>query len=136
MVALLVSACDTGTPATPITATPPQSNSNPPPQNPAPTSQPNKKVNQVGIILNDDGILPNNLSVPIGMTRFVVTNKGSGAHDLVISNDSGVIGRTPVFSKADSPKTIEVTLQAGTYELASDAPGDAGKGLTGTVTAR
>jgi len=132
-VALLVSACDTGTPATAPPATPPGNNSLIPPQNQAATAPPSSKVNQVGIILKDDSILPNNLGLPSGKIQFTVTNQGTAAHDLVISNDSGVIAKTAVFYKADGPKTLAVTLQPGSYKLASDAPGDADKGITGTL---
>ena len=132
-VALLVSACDTGTPATTGPATPSGNNSALPPQNAVATAPPNPKVNQVGIILKDDSILPNNLGLPAGKIQFTVTNQGAAAHDLVISNDSGVIAKTAVFSKADGPKTLDATLQPGSYKLSSDAPGDADKGITGTL---
>jgi hypothetical protein len=133
MVAVLVSACDSGTPSNSQPTTPPGNNSNVQQQNPPATSEPYTKVDEVGIILKDDSILPNNLGLPAGKIKFTVTNQGAVAHDLVISNDSGVVGKTPVFSKADGPKTLEVTLQPGTYKMASDAPGDSDKGLTGTV---
>ncbi len=132
-VAIFGSACDSGTPASPPPASPTASNSLVPPQNPAPTNQPSTKVNEVGIILNDSGILPNSLGLPAGKVQFIVTNQGNVAHDLVISNDAGVVAKTPSFTKADGNKTLDVTLQPGTYKLASDLPSDADKGMTGEL---
>jgi len=131
--AIFGSACDSGTSSSPTPAAPTANNSLAPPQNPAPTNEPYTKVNEVGIILNDFSILPNNMALPAGKVRFTVTNQGNVAHDLVISNDSGVIAKTPSFTKADGTKTLDVTLQPGTYKLASDLPSDADKGMNGTL---
>jgi iron uptake system EfeUOB component EfeO/EfeM len=139
-VAVLASACDTEPPATPLPPAPTVNNKILPSQNPvqgqSATQQPYTKVDSVVITLNDFSIVPNNLGLPAGKIRFTVVNQGTLAHDLVISNDAGVIGKTPVFTKADGKKTLDVTLQPGTYKLSCGIPGHADKGMVATLDIR
>lgn len=95
-------------------------------------------MQEVTLTLTEWAIDPKNPEVNAGKVKFTVTNEGEFPHDAVIilQQDGKEIARTPVFSKADSPKTMEADLEAGTYTLICDVPGHAQQGMTGTLTVK
>jgi len=92
-----------------------------------------KAANSMNVELSEWAILPANVGLPVGATRITVANKGEFGHNLVIKNGNTETARTPNFTKAESPKVLEVDLQPGNYTWLCDIPGHAEKGMTGTV---
>ncbi len=126
----LLAACDSGTPATPA---PPVNTSN----NAAPTPAapiPKKAVNEVGILVNEWSIIPDNLGVPPGHTKFTVTNAGKSPHNFTIMID-GKAQKTPNIA-AGEKGTLELDLVAGTYQTLCDIPGHKDKGMAGQITVK
>ncbi|HEX9990057.1 MAG TPA: cupredoxin domain-containing protein [Chloroflexia bacterium] len=95
-------------------------------------------MQEVNLALKEWAIEPKDPEVNAGKVKFTVTNEGEFPHDAVIilQKDGKEIARTPVFGKAESPKTMEADLEAGTYTLICDVPGHAEKGMTGTLTVK
>ncbi|HUP28331.1 MAG TPA: plastocyanin/azurin family copper-binding protein [Chloroflexia bacterium] len=93
-----------------------------------------KASNQATIQLSEWTILPKGMGVAAGKLTLNVVNKGEFSHNLVIKNGNQEIGRTPNFESAESPKTIDLDLQPGTYTMLCDIPGHAEKGMTGTLS--
>jgi plastocyanin len=92
---------------------------------------------QVKVDLKEWAVVPNPKDIAAGSVSLAVSNVGQFGHDLVIQDSSGTeVGRTPVFKAADSPKTLQVTLKAGTYKFLCDVPGHAAKGMTTDVTVK
>ncbi len=102
----------------------------------APPSSVTKTTNQVGIILSEWTITPNNLAIPSGNVEFVVTNTGKFGHNLSISKDGTEIGKTSTFTSGEGAQTLAVALQPGTYEILCNVPGHADKGMKGTLTVK
>ena len=92
-----------------------------------------KDSNSMNVELSEWAILPANIGLPVGPIRMTVANKGEFSHNLVIKNGEAEIGRTPNFTKAESPQVLEVDLQPGNYTWLCDIPGHAEKGMTGTL---
>ncbi len=75
--------------------------------------------------------------VPAGTVTFTVNNTGTMGHNLTVLDGSGaIIGATPTFQPSDSPQTLEVTLQAGTYTLICSLPGHAQRGQRATLVVK
>jgi len=123
----LSAACDSGTPATPAPPVNPANNAAPTPASPIQK----KAFNTVGILVNEWGILPNNLSVPPGPTKFTITNSGKVAHNFTILID-GKEQKTPNIA-AGGTGTLELNLVAGTYQTLCDLPGHKDKGMAGQI---
>lgn len=92
-----------------------------------------KATNSMNVELSEWAVFPPNNGLPVGATRITVVNKGEFSHNLVIKNGNTEITRTPNFTKAESPKVLEVDLQPGNYTWLCDIPGHAEKGMTGTL---
>ena len=101
---------------------------------PAPPQGTPKSANEIQIILTEWGGIPANMGIPSGKTRFKVTNNGTEPHNLTISSGDKDLGKTIDFKKEDGPQTLELDLQPGTYKMWSSIPGQAEKGLIGTLT--
>lgn len=101
---------------------------------PAPPKGTPKSGNEVQFTLTDTGGIPVNMGVPPGPTRFVVHNNGTEPHNLTISSGDREVAKTIDFTKDQSPQTLEIDLQPGVYRMWSSIPGQAEKGLTGTLT--
>ena len=114
--------------AQPTSAT--SNSANPTPANPI---QP-KDANQVQVQLQEWAIVPAGMGIPAGATSFMVLNNGEFAHNLVIKNGNTEVGRTPNFTKAESPKVLDLDMKAGAYTWLCDIPGHAEKGMKGTLT--
>jgi nitrite reductase (NO-forming) len=95
-------------------------------------------MQEVTLKLTEWAIDPKNPEVNAGKVKFTVTNEGEFPHDAVIilEKDGKEIARTPVFTKAENPQTMEADLEAGTYTLICDVPGHAQQGMTGTLTVK
>ena len=111
---------------------PTQAISNPVADTPVSPIKP-KNANHMQVEVSEWAIFPANVGLPVGATRITVANKGEFSHNLVIKNGGTEIGRTPNFTKAESPKELEVDLQEGSYTWLCDIPGHAEQGMTGTV---
>ena len=92
-----------------------------------------KGANSINVELSEWAVVPASIGLPSGATRIIVTNKGEFSHNLVIKSGNTEIGRTPNFTKAESPIELEVVLQPGSYTWLCDIPGHAEQGMTGTV---
>ncbi len=66
--------------------------------------------------------------VPAGKVVFIVTNEGQFAHNFSVEDGTGVIAKTPNFSKADGAQTLEIELAPGTYNVICSLPGHAARG--------
>jgi plastocyanin len=93
-----------------------------------------KDANQVQVQLQEWSIVPAGLGIPTGPTSFVVVNNGEFAHNLVIKNGNTEVARTPNFTKAESPKTLDLDMKPGAYTWLCDIPGHADQGMKGTLT--
>ena len=137
MLLLLVSgmslaACG-GEPAPPTQAIQPTTAiSNPVNPTPANPIQP-KDANTVNVELKEWAIVPTGMGIPTGATSFTVINSGEFAHNLVIKNGNTEVGRTPNFTKAESPKVLDLDMKPGTYTWLCDIPGHAEQGMKGTL---
>ena len=92
-----------------------------------------KPSNSMNVELSEWAIFPANNGIPVGAIRITVINKGEFSHNLVIKNGNTEMARTPNFTKAESPKVLEVDLQPGNYTWLCDIPGHAEQGMTGTL---
>jgi uncharacterized cupredoxin-like copper-binding protein len=90
----------------------------------------------VNVTLQEFSITPADITVNAGKVRFVVTNKGTLSHNFTIMGDSGVLATTDTFPPSESPKTIEIDLQPGTYPTLCTVPGHAQHGQKGTITVK
>ena len=86
--------------------------------------------------LSEWAINPKEPSVSAGKYMVVANNVGELLHNILIVDDNGQKGRTPNFSKADSPKSFEVELTPGTYKLVCDLPGHEQSGMVGSLTVK
>ena len=129
MVGMTLAACG-DSPATPTTA--------PPPTVPATntTAAASGDVQEVQLSIKEWQITPSNVEVKAGKVRFIVTNAGTMSHNITILQNGDVIGATPTFAPSEGPKTIEVELKAGTYNMMCSLPGHAARGQTGTITVK
>ncbi len=93
-----------------------------------------KDANHVQVELKEWAIVPAGMGIPPGATSFTVVNSGEFGHNLVIKNGNTEVGRTQTFTKAESPKELDVDLQPGAYTWLCDIPGHADKGMKGTLT--
>lgn len=93
-------------------------------------------VQEVQLSIKEWQITPNNIEVKAGRVRFIVTNEGTMSHNITILQNGDVIGSTPTFAPSEGPKTIEVDLKAGTYNMMCSLPGHAARGQTGTITVK
>lgn len=95
-------------------------------------------MQEVNLALKEWAIEPKSVEVNAGKVKFTVTNEGEFPHDAVfiLQKDGKEVARTPVFGKAESPKTVEADLEAGTYTMVCDVPGHAEKGMTGVLTVK
>ena len=84
------------------------------------------------VALKDFAIDPKDLTADAGKLRFVVTNEGGTAHDLVIEGKGG----TPILKPGEGPVNLDVELAAGTYKWLCDIPGHAQRGMEGTLTVK
>ena len=92
------------------------------------------KTNSVDVELNEWNVLPKDLKLPAGSTRFSAKNTGEFPHNFVLQKDGSDVGSTPVFGPTDSPKEVTVDLQPGTYKTLCTVPGHADRGMVGTLT--
>ncbi len=92
-----------------------------------------KSANEIQITLTEWGGIPANMGIPAGKTRFKVFNNGDEPHNFTISLGDQEIGKTPDFKKEDGVQVLELDLQPGTYKMWSSIPGQAEKGLQGTL---
>lgn len=129
MVGMTLAACG-DSPATPTPA--------PPPTVPATntTAAAGGDVQEVQLEIKEWQITPSNVEVKAGKVRFIVTNAGTMSHNITILQNGDVIGATPTFAPSEGPKTIEVDLKAGTYNMMCSLPGHAARGQTGTITVK
>jgi plastocyanin len=74
--------------------------------------------------------------VPAGMVVFTVSNEGQFAHNFAVQDSTGVIAKTPNFSKADGPQTLELELAPGTYTVICTLPGHASRGQQATLVVK
>lgn len=74
--------------------------------------------------------------VPAGMVVFTVSNEGQFAHNFAVQDSTGVLAKTPNFSKADGPQTLEVELAPGTYTVICTLPGHASRGQQATLVVK
>ncbi|MDQ5826453.1 MAG: hypothetical protein M3441_19855 [Chloroflexota bacterium] len=74
--------------------------------------------------------------VPAGKVTFTVTNEGQFAHNFAVEDTTGVIGKTPNFSKADGAQTLELELAPGTYNIICTLPGHASRGQQTTLVVK
>jgi plastocyanin len=74
--------------------------------------------------------------VPAGKVIFTVTNQGGSAHNFTVQDSTGVIGRTPNFSRSDGPQMLEVELAPGTYTIICSLPGHAARGQQTTLVVK
>ena len=86
------------------------------------------------VVMEDFRFEPSDVEAAGGKIRFTVTNEGDNPHNLVISDASGVVGRTKTFNKGEGPEVLEVDLQPGTYKMLCDVPGHEQAGMVGTLT--
>ena len=66
--------------------------------------------------------------VPAGKVRFTVTNQGQMPHNFTVTDSSGRIAGTPIFTASDGPQTLEADLKPGTYTIICSLPGHAARG--------
>jgi plastocyanin len=74
--------------------------------------------------------------IPAGMVVFTVSNEGQFAHNFAVQDSTGVIGKTPTFSKADGAQTLELELAPGTYNIICTLPGHASRGQQTTLVVK
>lgn len=74
--------------------------------------------------------------VPAGKVTFTVTNEGQFAHNFAVEDTTGVIGKTPNFSKTDGAQTLELELAPGTYNIICTLPGHASRGQQTTLVVK
>lgn len=74
--------------------------------------------------------------VPAGKVTFTVSNEGQFAHNFAVEDTTGVIGKTPTFSKADGAQTLELELAPGTYNIICTLPGHASRGQQTTLVVK
>ena len=129
MVGMTLAACG-DSPATATTAPPPTA------QATNTTAAASGDVQEVQLSIKEWQITPNNIEVKAGKVRFIVTNAGTMSHNITILQNGDVIGATPTFAPSEGPKTIEVELKAGTYNMMCSLPGHAARGQTGTITVK
>jgi len=92
---------------------------------------------QAKVDLKEWAVVPDPPELTAGKQAFTVTNSGSTSHDLVILDSTGAeVGRTPVFTSADGPKTLDADLKAGTYKFVCDLPGHEARGMKIDVTVK
>jgi uncharacterized cupredoxin-like copper-binding protein len=73
---------------------------------------------------------------PAGKIVFTVTNEGRGMHNFSINSASGEVAATRTFQPSESPQTLEVELQPGTYEIICSLPGHAQRGQRTTLVVK
>jgi plastocyanin len=130
-VTLVACSADSGSPTPAAQPTAVISNPvNPTPVNPIKP----KDSNQVQVQLKEWAIVPAGMGIPTGATSFNVINNGEFAHNLVIKNGNTEVGRTPNFTKAESPKVLELDMKPGAYTWLCDIPSHAEQGMKGTLT--
>ncbi|MFL5733790.1 MAG: hypothetical protein ACJ78Q_11360 [Chloroflexia bacterium] len=72
-----------------------------------------------------------------GKVKITVNNTGTMDHNLAVINSSGqTLAQTPNFRPSEGPKTLEVTLQPGTYTLLCTLPGHAQRGQLTHITVK
>jgi uncharacterized cupredoxin-like copper-binding protein len=130
MVGIALAACGDSA-ATATTAPPPTA-----PATNTTAAAANGDVQEVKLEIKEWQITPNNVEVKAGKVRFIVTNAGTMSHNITILQNGDVVGSTPTFAPSEGPKTIEVELKAGTYNMMCSLPGHAARGQTGTITVK
>ena len=91
----------------------------------------------VRVALREWAIVPGQVEVPAGKTRFIVTNEGITAHNFrIMSSARGDIGGTPNFVREEGVKTFEIDLTPGNYQMLCTLPGHAANGQRGTLVVR
>jgi len=83
----------------------------------------------VNVSVKEWMIEPMDMTVAAGNVTFTVTNDGTLDHDFAIEN----AGKIDLITPGDT-KTLEVTLEPGTYNILCDLAGHKEAGMTGTLT--
>jgi plastocyanin len=120
------------------TATTARPSATPVPPTPAPNpTADDYGVTEVKLTLIEWAIVPARVEIEAGRTRFVVSNDSPGEHNLKVRNASGAeLGGTPEFVRREGPKTFELDLQPGTYQMLCSLRGHAELGQIGTIVVK
>jgi uncharacterized cupredoxin-like copper-binding protein len=75
------------------------------------------------------------LTAKAGTDSFALTNDAPLQHNFTIEDKSGkALGGTPTFT--GGTKSVNLTLQPGTYKFLCTVPGHAAAGMQGTLTVK
>jgi plastocyanin len=75
------------------------------------------------------------LTAKAGTDSFEFTNESPLSHNFTIEDKSGkTVGSTPTFT--GGTKSVNLTLQPGTYKFLCTVPGHAAAGMQGTLTVK
>lgn len=83
----------------------------------------------VTVSLNEWAIAPAEMTVSAGKVTFTVTNAGMIDHDFAIDG----AGKIDLITPADT-KTLEITLEPGSYNILCDLAGHKEAGMVGKLT--
>jgi uncharacterized cupredoxin-like copper-binding protein len=77
--------------------------------------------------------VPASTTVRAGRVKLVFSNDSPVDHNLTVERSGSVLGATPTFH-GGAPRTLKLSLPAGTYTLVCTVPGHQQAGMHGTLT--